>query len=454
MSLEQEVSGQRSNKTMLTDLYQITMNAAYHDNNKDDMATFDLFVRKLPEDWEYFIVAGIEEAIDYATNIKFEQSDIEYLASQNLFKKEYLEFLKDFKFEGDIYAIKEGTPIAPNTPILRVTAKRTQSQFLETTLLNIINYQTMIASKASRIVNAAQGKNIVDFGLRRAQGEDAAMKGARAAYIAGAVGTSNVAAGKEYGVPISGTHAHSYVMSYPTELEAFRSYVKTFPDHSTLLIDTYDTLQGARNAAIVAKELEEHGHKLKAVRLDSGDLIGDSEKVREILDSEGLNYVKIIATNDLNEYKIAEHLAKGAKIDAYGVGTEMITAKPVAAISGVYKIVEDTDGAKIKLSEGKKTYPGIKQVYRVETEKGYDHDVLTLDGESTTLKPLLEKVVENGYRLMPKRDLKEIREYCLNEIAKLPEHAKRLHANPYELKISAKLEGLVDELTEKYHGGN
>jgi nicotinate phosphoribosyltransferase len=262
---------------------------------------------------------------------------------------------------------------------MTVKAKRTQSQFLETTLLNTINFQTMIASKASRIVNAARGAKIVEFGLRRAQEEDAAMKGARATYLAGCVATSNVKAGKVYGIPISGTHAHSFVMSFENEIDAFRAYVKTFPNNATLLIDTYDTIEGARNAAIIGKELETKGKKLGSVRLDSGDMTELSKQVRNILDDAGLNYVKIFASNDLNEYKIDEMIKNGARIDAYGVGTEMITAKPIAAISGVYKITEDNNGAKIKLSPGKKTYPGEKQVYRVTGTDGiYQHNVLAL----------------------------------------------------------------------------
>jgi len=230
-------------KTMLTDLYQLTMGAAYFDNGKNDTATFELFIRKLPEKWGYFVAAGIEDAIDYATNIKFEDSDIQYLREQRLFSEDYLSHLKDLHFEGDIYAVKEGTPVFPNEPLLRVTGPRDQAQFLESALLNIINSQTLIASKASRVVNAAAPAKVVDFGLRRAQGEDAAMTGARAAYIGGCVATSNVKAGKEYGIPISGTHAHSFVMSFDTELDAFRAYTKTFPDNATLLIDyRYDAV--------------------------------------------------------------------------------------------------------------------------------------------------------------------------------------------------------------------
>lgn len=445
-------------KTLLTDLYQLTMNAAYFDNNKDEVATFDLSIRKLPKDWGYYIANGIEDAIDYATSIEFSSKDINYLKKEGLFKKEFLEFLKNLRFEGDIYAVKEGTPIAPNAPILRVTAKRTQAQFLETALLNIINYQTMIASKANRVVNAAGKAKVVDFGLRRAQGEDAGMKGARATYIGGAIATSNVKAGKEYGIPISGTHAHSFIMSFPTELDAFRAYVKTFPDNATLLIDTYDTLQGARNAALIAKELEKEGKegkKLGAVRLDSGNLAKLSKKVRKILDEHNLHYVKIFASNDLNEYKIANFIKKGAKIDAYGVGTEMITAKPVAAIPGIYKLVEDDGGAKIKLSPEKKTYPGKKQIYRLSDKKGnYLYDLLALEGEQIKGEPLLEKVVENGKRIVKRRSIKEIRQYALESVKRLPEAVKQVKVKkPYEMRISPKLEALINDLSKKYNGG-
>lgn len=439
-------------KTMLTDLYQLTMNAAYFGNNKDETATFELFIRNLPENWGYFIANGIEDAIDYATSIKFTKEDIDYLRGQKLFTEDYLQSLESFKFEGEIYAVKEGTPVFPNMPILRVTAKRTQAQFLETALLNIINFQTLIATKASRVVNSAKEAKVIDFGLRRAQEEDAAMKGARAAYIAGAVATSNVKAGKEYGIPISGTHAHSFVMSFSNELDAFRAYVKTFSDNATLLIDTYDTEQGARNAAIVAKELEQNGKKLSAVRLDSGDLCDLSVKVRYILDKEGLSYVRILASNDLNEYKISELTKNGARINGYGVGTKMITAKPVAAISGVYKLVEDIDGGKIKLSKGKRSYPGKKQVYRISDEQGnYVKDVLALENEGAAGKPLLKPVVQEGQRVSQRSSLKETRAYCFEEISKLPASILEVKVTEaYPIEISSGLNYLAESLTEKY----
>ena len=442
---------EKHNKTLLTDLYQLTMNAAYFDSQKDELATFELFIRKLPEDWGFYIVAGVEEAVDYATNIRFTDEDIAYLNYQNLFKEEFLRFLKNFKFEGDIYAVKEGTPIAPNTPILRVTAKRTQAQFLESALLNTINFQTMIATKANRIVNSAKGANIVEFGLRRAQEEDASIKGARATYIGGAVATSNVKAGKMYGIPISGTQAHSFVMSFSTELEAFRAYAKTFPNNATLLIDTYDTIQGAKNAAIVGKELEKQNNQLKAVRLDSGDLLGLSIDVRKILDEAGLNHVKIFASNDLNEYKINYLISNGAKIDAFGVGTEMITAKPVAAIPGVYKLVEDINGAKIKLSHEKKTYPGRKQAYRQCLNGAYLYDILALEKEKINGVPLMELVVKSGESVSKERSLYEIRLYCLDCVSKMPGRVKQIKVKePYELEISPGLADLVEELTLHY----
>ena len=314
------------NRTMLTDLYQLTMNAVYYDSKKNGTATFDLFVRKLPQDWGFLIVNGVEDAIDYATNISFDDEDIEYLRGQELFSEDYLGHLRGFKFTGEIRAIKEGTPVSANTPILSVTAPREEAQLLETMLLNTINFQTMVASKANRIFQAAYPAAVVDFGLRRAQDKDASMKGARAAYIGGAIATSNVLAGKEYGIPVNGTQAHSSVMSFDSELEAFRAYVKTFPNKPRLLIDTYDTLQGARNATVVAKEMEKEGRMFGGVRLDSGDLAQLSIQVRKILDDAGLGhveidpkYARIFATNDLNEYKIKELRDRGARIDGYGV---------------------------------------------------------------------------------------------------------------------------------------
>ncbi|MFH1063535.1 MAG: nicotinate phosphoribosyltransferase [Candidatus Woesearchaeota archaeon] len=461
------------NTTLLTDLYQLTMMAAYAANDKEDqIATFDLFIRKLPKDWGYFIANGIEDAVDYITNIEFDDSDIDYLREQNLFNEDFLNSLKDFKFEGDVYAVKEGTVVPENVPIMRITAPRSQAQLLESRLLNIINFQTMIATKANRVVNAAEGRPVADFGLRRAQEETAAMKGSRAAYIGGCVSTSNVKAGKEYGIPISGTHAHSFVMSFDTEIEAFRAYAKAFPDKPTLLIDTYDVMQGAKNAAIVARELEAKGKQLGAVRLDSGDLTEDSKQVREFFDSVGLDYVTILASNDLNEYKIADMHENGAKTGGYGVGTEMITAKPVTAVSGVYKLAEDTDEAgnlvpKIKLAEGKRTLPGKKQLYRVQgvdvywvegDERRKVEYIIGLDGELDNMpgiEALLQPAVIEGKPVYQKSPLNETREYVRKEVEMLSSVYKGVRAEKQlKASVTPKLEALTQSLVDQYHKDN
>ena len=439
-----------TNKTMLTDLYQLTMNAAYVFNRKDDPATFDLYIRSLPEGWGYFIANGIEDAVDYVTSIRFTDDDIAYLAGQG-FSESYLDFLKGFRFEGSIHAVREGTPVFPQEPLVRVTARRTQAQYVETTLLNIINFQTMIASKTSRVVNAAAPACVIDFGLRRAQEEDAGMKGARAAYLAGAIATSNVKAGKLYGIPVAGTHAHSFIMSFQNELDAFRAYVKTFPERPTLLIDTYDTVQGARNAAVIAAELEQEHKKLGAVRLDSGNLAELAKAVRSIFDAAGFGYVKIFASNDLNEYRIDELKNRSAPIDSYGVGTELITAKPVAAIPGVYKLAEDTQGAKIKLSEGKGTLPGKKQIYRQTDDRGIrTGDIIALADETIGGEPLLEPVIRDGARVRPRPTLTETRACCLEAVSRLPDRIKTVAAGDYPVALSPGLRALRERLAAHY----
>lgn len=445
------------NKTLLTDLYQLTMNAAYLDNGRDnETATFDLFIRKLPKDRGYFLAAGLEDVIKYVKDLRFDESDIAYLREQGLFKEEFLESLKEFRFTGDIYAVPEGTPVFANEPIARVTAPRMEAQFIETFLLNVVNFQTMIATKASRVVEAAKGRAVIDFGLRRAHDNDAGMKGARAAYIAGAIGTSNVLAGKKYDIPIKGTHAHSFVMSFGEEIDAFRAYAKTFPDTATLLIDTYDVMQGAKNSAIAAKELETKGHKLYAVRLDSGDLTGDSIAIRKYFDSIGLGYVKIVASNDLNEYKIEEMLKAGARIDAFGVGTEMITSKDCPAVSGVYKLSESEEKgrleAKIKLSEGKKTLPGRKQVYRISDEQGkYVKDIIALESEKVEGEPLLVPIIKDGAVVYKQPKLQEIQKRAKELLAKLPSQYKKIKSpDEYKVELSTGISETIEVLTEKY----
>lgn len=436
-----------------TDLYELTMSAAYLDDKKaEEPATFDLFIRSLPQDWGYLIAAGVEEALDYITNIRFKPRDIEYLKGLGPFSDRFLKYLSQLKFTGDVQALREGTPFTAGAPIVRVTAPRPEAQIIESALLNIINFQTLIASKASRIVNAAGEAKVVDFGLRRAHGLYAGLEGAKAAYMAGAAATSNVEAGSVYGIPLSGTMAHSFIMGYEDEVEAFAAYSRTFPSTSTFLIDTYDTLQGARNAVKVAKEMESRGVRLIGVRLDSGNIKGLSIEVRRILDEAGLDYVKIVASSDLNEYRIDEFRREGAPIDVYGVGTEMITAKPVAALPGVYKLVEDVDGPKMKLSESKMNYPGLKQVYRVADDEGnYLHDVLTIDGDEGWGEPLLEPAILKGARVRRRPTLKDSRSHCLACVAKLPCRVRGVKVvEPYELRISPRLMCLLEGLARKY----
>jgi len=312
----------------------------------------------------------------------------------------------------------------------------------------------MIASKASRVVNAAGKAKVIDFGLRRAQGSDAGIKGARASYIAGVTATSNVEAAKIYGIPPSGTMAHSFVMGFKSEINAFRAYARTFPDNTVLVIDTYDTIEGARRAAKVAKELEREGHRLLGVRLDSGDMENLSEQVRGILDAEGLGYVKIVLSSDLNEYKIDKYTKDNAPVDFFGVGTEMITAKPVSALSGVYKLVEDNLGPRIKLSENKRTIPGRKQVYRVEDKDGCIlYDVLELEGVYHEGYPLLEQVVRGGEKIREKVPLVDVRDYCLDCVARLPVEAKEVQATKqYQLQMGMELLKLTEKLTAEYSG--
>ena len=448
------------NDTMLTDLYQLTMNVAYKEHQKDGTATFDYFIRSLPNDWGFFVACGIEDVIDYATNIRFTDNDITQLNTLPEFRGKNLSWMRDFHFTGEIYAVNEGTPISHNTPIMRVTAPRMEAQLIESRLLNIANYQTLVATKAHRVVQAAAGDPVSDFGLRRGHERDAAMKCAYATYIAGTVGTSNVKAGLKYGIPIKGTHAHSFVMSFPSEIDAFRAYAETFPDNTTLLIDTYDPIQGARNAAIVAKELKQKNKRLLAVRIDSGDLTRVSKDVRAVLDEQGQTDVNIIATNDLNEYKIADLKENAAAINGYGVGTEMITARPVAALSGVYKLVEDSLGGKLKLSPGKRSYPGKKQVYRVVDKDGvYQHDILALENEIIKtpfhLVPLLRPAVIKGVRVEQRKSAGEYRQHALNDISYMPSHTKILKVTqPYKTHVSNGLENLTSELAARHCGGS
>jgi len=441
--------------SLLTDLYELTMCASYFDNKRNELATFDLFIRKLPPNRSYFVFAGLEQVLLFLKNVRFSLEQINYLRKQG-FKEDFLNYLKGFKFSGEVWAVPEGTIVFQNEPLIRITAPIIEAQLIESFLLNTVNVQTMIATKASRVVNAAQGRAIIEFGLRRTHGTDAGMKAARCSYIAGCNGTSNVLAGMKYGIPIFGTMAHSFVMFFDKEIEAFRAFAKTFPKKSLLLIDTFDDVAGAEKAAIVAKELQEKGHRLSGVRIDSGDLVEISKKVRALLDEKGLNYVKIFASGDLDEYKIESLLSKGAKIDAFGVGTRMSTSEDRPYVDIIYKLSEKMDKTgkfvpTMKLSKGKITLPGRKQVFRVKDNKGnFVKDCIGLDNERCEGEPLLVKVMEKGEIIYRMPTLEAIRERALENLSKLPEEYKRLKKAPrYPVELSPALKKMIEQLTKE-----
>ena len=444
----------KQNMSLFTDFYELTMCASYFDNKKFEPATFDLFIRRLPENRSYFLFAGLEQVLLYLKSVKFTKEHLAYLKTQG-FNQQFLDYLRDFRFTGDVWAVPEGTVAFPCEPLIRVTAPMIEAQLVETFLLNTINLQTMIATKASRVVHAAKDKAVIEFGLRREHGVDAGMKVARSSYIAGCNGTSNVLAGLAYGIPVFGTMAHSFIMSYEEELDAFRAFARTFPNKSTLLIDTYDDLAGAEKAAVVAKELEKKGCRLGGVRLDSGDLVEISKQVRKLLDDRGLQYVKFFASGDLDEFKVAELQEKGAKIDAFGVGTKMGTSADKPYLDVIYKLCETmSDGMFhpiMKLSEGKVTLPGRKQVYRFKDEKGnFEKDRITLADEEVKAEPLLIKVMEKGEIIYDLPSLDEIRAAAAENLSKLSTQYKKLtNAPAYPVELSPDLEMLIKNLKKK-----
>ena len=482
----------RQNLTLLTDLYELTMMQGYFRNKTaNETVIFDLFYRSNPCGNGYSIMAGLEQAIKYIKELHFTRADIEYLRSLNMFEESFLDYLGDFKFTGDIYAIPEGTIIFPREPLVKVIAPIMEAQLVETALLNIINHQSLIATKAARVCYAAKGDGVMEFGLRRAQGPDAGIYGARAAVIAGCVGTSNVLAGELFDVPVKGTHAQSWIMSFPNEYTAFKTYAEIYPQACTLLVDTYDTLKsGVPNAICVFTEMREAGVPLKnyGIRLDSGDLAYLSKKARKMLDDAGFTDAVISASNDLDEYVIQSLKMQGAAITSWGVGTNLITAKDNPAFGGVYKLaaIQDEQGnfiPKIKLSENseKVTNPGNKKIYRIyDKESGkIKADLICMDDEiytedepmrlfsptepwkKTTLAPgtytlreLMVPVFKQGECVYESPKVMDIRAYCLQEQDTLWEETKRF-VNPHKVYVdlSKKLYdtkiSLLDKMGEK-----
>ena len=465
------------NLTLLTDLYQLTMGYGFYRHEKhEEEVVFDLFFRKNALITSS-IAAGLEQAMDYLLHWHFDDEDIAYLRSLNLFDESFLEYLKNMRFTGDVYAVKEGTPVFPGEPILTVKAPLIQAQFAETALLNIINHQTLIATKSSKIHRATAGKGIVmEFGLRRAQAPDAGIYGARAAIIGGCSCTSNVIAGQMFGVPVAGTMAHSWVMDYPTEYEAFRAYANAYPDNCMLLVDTYDTLRsGVPNAIKVFKELREKGHKPKGIRLDSGDLAYLSKKARKMMDEAGFPDAMICVSGDLDERSINSLLQQGAKIDSWGVGTRLITSEDLPALGGVYKLaaVVEKDGTvtpKIKLSDNtaKITNPAFKNLYRLydkdngmaiadlitlHDEKVEEDKPITLfhpvetwkehEVENFRLEPLLHTIVKGGKLVYEFPHILDVQAYSKQALSKFWEEYLRLDVpQVYKVDLSKKLHTL------------
>ena len=417
-----------SNVALLTDLYELAMSDSYFRHGMNERATFALFVRSLPPGRAFLVSAGLDTALAYLEGLRFDEETIRYLRGLRLFSEGFLDYLRGFRFTGDVRAIPEGEVFFPPEPLMEVSGPRIEAQIVETFLLNTLNFQVMVASKAARAVLAARGRGVVDFSPRRDHGVDAALKAARAAYIAGCTGTSNVLAGMLYGLPVVGTMAHSYIMSFSDELEAFRTFARDFPRNAVLLIDTYDTMQGVVNAIAVANEMAASGGRLRGVRIDSGDLVAQSRAVRAALDAAGLRETQILLSGDLNENRIAELLDQGAAVDAFGVGTELGTSADAPSIGGVYKLVEDEKGYRIKLSTGKATLPGRKQVWRRTDAEGQPAgDLLALHDEPAPAgcTPLLAAVMERGKRLRVE-SLAEIRQRCTERLSALPEELRQL----------------------------
>lgn len=414
------------NAALLCDLYELTMAQSYWRLGMNETATFDLVVRESPPNRRFLVAAGLEQALAALEALRFDAGALDYLRSLSRFDAEFLSWLGRLRFTGEVRAIPEGSLLLPGEPALEVTAPIVEGQLAETILLNTITFQTAIASKAARIVIAAAGRPVVDFSARRAHGADASLKAARASYVAGCAGTSNLLAGRLYGLPVFGTMAHAFVMAHPSELEAFRAFARTQPDSPLLLVDTYDTLEGARRAVEVGRELRAGGGDLRGVRIDSGDLGELAGKVRAILDEAGFGEAQIFASGDLNEWRIADLVAAGAPIDAFGVGTELGTSKDAPAVGGVYKLVAYAGRAAVKRAPGKATLPGRKQVWRA----GALRDTLSLaDERIPDAEPLLAEAMRRGRaRRVPALD--EARARCAAALAALPAELRSLEPCP------------------------
>jgi nicotinate phosphoribosyltransferase len=425
---------------LLTDLYQLTMLQAYWKESMGREAVFSLFTRRLPRTRNYLLACGLEDALRYLETLRFPQQGLDYLSTMPAFDRDFLEWLAGFRFGGDVYAMPEGTPFFADEPLLEVVAPVPQAQLVETFLMNQIHFQTVLASKASRVVTAARGRTVVDFGLRRMPGTDAGVKGARAFHIAGVDSTSNVFAGSAYGLKVSGTMAHSYIQAHDEEMDAFRAFAALYPG-TILLVDTYDTLEGVRKVVRLAEEMGE-AFSVRGIRLDSGDLSELAFGARKILDDAGLRQVEIFASGSLDEHEIDRIVRSGAPITGFGVGTRMGVSEDDPTLDLAYKLTAYDGSGRIKTSPGKPVLPGRKQVCRIEEDGRAVRDVIVAEDEPPSGRPLLRKVMEGGSRLDSGREpLERIRERAEAELAKLPENLLGLGPAdpPYQVEISATL---------------
>jgi nicotinate phosphoribosyltransferase len=439
-------------RALLVDLYELTMAAGYFERGLDCRATFELFVRHLPPERAYLVAAGVEDSLEYLENLHFSDDDIRFLKSLPAFRtvsEGFFDYLRTFRFTGDVHGVPEGTLVFAGEPILQVTAPVAEAQIAETYLLSVINFETLVASKAARVVHAAAGRSVLEFGTRRAQGPEAGLRAARAAYVGGCASTSNVEAGRLYGIPVAGTAAHSWTQVFPTERESFAALLDVFPETGVLLIDTYDVLEGAETAATL-------GRKFAGVRLDSGDLLSNSFQVRKTLDDHGLRDVKIIASGDLNEYRIEELVEAEAPIDSFGVGTDLATSRDVPALSVIYKLVETEQQGRVeykaKFSEEKVYLPGRKQVFRFTQDGKYHHDVLARSEENYPEgEPLLQPLMRGGRSLRARQPAAALREVVLANLKRLPEIYLALRGAPEcPVKKSAALNQLLEEIRRQY----
>jgi nicotinate phosphoribosyltransferase len=438
---------------LVTDLYELTMAASYHARGMNDTATFDLFVRSLPKQRNFLVASGIAEALEGLESYSFTEADREYLASTGRFGTGFLEELGRFRFSGEVWAVEEGEIVFGSEPIMSVTAPLIEAQVVETYLINLVAASTMLASKAARVQIACGGIPFVDFSLRRDHGRHAGMLAARASYLCGAVGTSNVLAAATYGIAPSGTMAHSYIMAFGDETEAFRAYGEDMPSDPVFLIDTYDTIEGARRAAAVARELMERDIYVRAVRLDSGDPATLAPKVRRILDEAGCPDVQIFVSGDLDEHRVQDLVRLGVPVDAFGVGTQLGTSADAPNLGAVYKLACFGPQGRMKLSDEKATYPGRKQVFRVERDGVMDHDVLALLDEEVEGRPLMRTFMRDG-KIVGRGSLDDGRRRAMANLDALPEHLRSLVPvrDPYRVELSPGLKMATDALRGRLRG--